>query len=86
MFPLVYGQVDELGRLATALEGAFKHRLRPADERHHRAVMRSVGFDIQHTRSGHRADGRYDRIDHVLTPAFAEVRNAFDQVLHELVS
>ncbi len=82
----MHGEVDHFGGMATSLKRSLQYDLRRADERYNRAVMRGIGLPVQHLRPWHRGDGCDNRIDHFRPAAFAEVWNAFDDLLHEIVS
>jgi hypothetical protein len=75
-------EVNEFGRAARGAHGGFHGSLRFGDEGDHRAVVISIHLAIEHENARDGLDGAHDLFDDFGTPPFAEVRDAFDDLLH----
>ncbi len=77
MLARVVAQVDRAERLAEERQRRRLDRGAIARERVDRPVVRGVRLDVEKMRAGP-ADRRGARLEHVGTPAFADVRDALD--------
>jgi hypothetical protein len=75
-------QIDQLHRNSGGPDGSLDHRVRLASKSDHGTVMIGVHRIIERRHARNRLDGFDDQFDLVAVAAFAEIRNAFDDLFH----
>ena len=78
----VPGHVDDFAGLLDRPVSRFRDRRRRAHERHHRAVRRLAGVDVEQLDARHGLNLIGDQANHRRITAFAEIRYAFDYLAH----
>ncbi len=78
----VFRQVDQFHGLAGSQQSRFRHCVRLACQRDHRAVMVGVHLPIQHVHTWHAAHRCHNRIDFRGVASFGKIRHALNQSFH----
>lgn len=85
MLTLVHAHVDELGSPPYRANCRFDDPFRRGDKSNYGAVVVGIDMHVEHTRRFDGCDGLRDRLDPLRPPAFAKIRNTFNQSLHDWI-